>query len=81
MKLHYRIQTHIFLKVGKYSRESGKVGVSPPVHDVPPTASQTQISTESLSTLGHGMGMVIASLNANSLPLHIDEMRTLVKEL
>ena len=51
------------------------------MQNVPPTASQTQLSTDSFSTFGHRKGMVIASLNANSLLLHIDEIRKLVKEL
>ena len=51
------------------------------MQNVPPTASRMQLSIDSLSTLGHRKGMVIASLNVNSLLLHVDEIRMLVKEL
>ena len=46
------------------------------------TAGSSIRSSESQeSGLGHRKGMVIASLNVNSLLLHIDEIRTLVKDL
>ena len=61
-----------------------KMAKEGPLHQcrlVPSTASQTQPTVNSLTTLGHRKGMAIASLNVNSLLLHIDEIRMLVKEL
>ena len=46
-----------------------------------PTAPQTGPPTKRVITLGCKKGMTIASLNVNSLPLHIDEIRMLVNEL
>ena len=46
-----------------------------------PTASQTGPPTKRVTALGHRKGMTIASLNVNSLLLHIDEIRMLVNEL
>ena len=46
-----------------------------------PSAQSHTPSANSISALGHRKGMAIASLNVNSLLLHIDEIRTLIKDL
>ena len=52
-----------------------------PVQQAPPSAISHDSSESQGLGLGHRKGMVIASVNVNSLLLHIDEIRTLVKDL
>ena len=52
-----------------------------PVQQAPPSAISHNSSESQELGLGHRKGMVIASVNVNSLLLHIDEIRTLVKDL
>ena len=47
----------------------------------PSTALNTDTAIKKAATLGHRKGITIASLNVNSLLLHIDEIRMLVNEL
>ena len=51
------------------------------MQNVPLAASRSQISMDRISSLWHRKGMVIASINVNSLLLNIDEIHILVKEL
>ena len=51
------------------------------VQQAPPSAISYNSSESQGLGLGHRKGMVIASFNVNSLLLHIDEIRTLVKDL
>ena len=52
-----------------------------PAHQDPPSAISHSSSEKQGSGPRHKKGMVIASFNVNSLLLHIDEIRTLVKDL
>ena len=46
-----------------------------------PSTQSHRAYDNNVSSFGHRKGMVIASLNVNSLLLHIDEIRTVVKDL
>ena len=52
-----------------------------PVQQATPSAISHNSSENQGLGLGHRKGMVITSFNVNSLLLHIDEIRTLVKDL
>ena len=64
------------------SNDIGKIFETTPLpQNDHPTAPQTGSATKRVTTLGHRKGMTIASINVNSLLLHIDEVRMLVNEL
>ena len=52
-----------------------------PVQHAPPSPISHNSSESQGLRLGHKKGMVIASFIVNSLLLHIDEIRTLLKDL